>query len=111
MIAAESTRGVSRESPRAFTGFDLRTTLTLDDAVAARLKRLAAERQASFTAIVNEALRHGLAILTAPPAAAPYRTKARHLGPFEGADPTKLGQLDDQLDDLGRMGSADPATP
>jgi len=84
----------------------MRTTLTLDDAVAARLKRLAHSRRASFREVVNEALRRGIADLTAPAKPKPYRTRARRLGAFKGIDPTRLGQLDDEASDLNRMGRA-----
>lgn len=45
----------------------MRTTLTLDDDVAVRLERLREERDATLKAIVNEALRRGLARMEAPP--------------------------------------------
>ena len=46
----------------------MRTTLTLDDDVAALLARVRkASRQASLREIVNEALRHGLRIMTKRP--------------------------------------------
>ena len=38
----------------------MRTTLTIDDELALRLKRLQAERKATLKAIVNELLREGL---------------------------------------------------
>ncbi len=44
----------------------MRTTLTLDDDVAARLERLRAERRLPFRELVNEALRRGLAALDEP---------------------------------------------
>ena len=85
----------------------MRTTLTLDDAVAAQLKRLAHTRQVSFKETVNEALELGLREMTVPPAQKPYRTPARHLGAVKGIDPTKLGQIDDEDSDLHRMGMHD----
>ena len=45
----------------------MRTTLTLDDDVAATLKRLQRARDASLKDIVNDALRKGLSDLTARP--------------------------------------------
>ncbi len=47
----------------------MRTTLTLDDDVAAILKRLARTRHARLKDLVNEALRRGLASATAHPSA------------------------------------------
>jgi hypothetical protein len=53
----------------------MRTTLTLDDDVAAALLKIQKARKASLKTIVNEALRHGLPALTAPPAPKqPFRT-------------------------------------
>ena len=72
----------------------MRTTLTLDDAIAIRLKQVAHAQQSSFKDVVNEALARGLSELTAREEPKPYRTKARHLGPLKGVDPTKLGQVD-----------------
>ena len=45
----------------------MRTTLTLEDDVAALLKRLLKARDASLKQLVNEALRRGLRSLSAPP--------------------------------------------
>ena len=48
--------------------FDVvRTTLTLDDDVAARLTQLRDERRVPFRSLVNDALRRGLEALDAPP--------------------------------------------
>jgi hypothetical protein len=58
----------------------MRTTLTLDDDVAALLQRVREARKASLKDIVNEALRQGLQQLDAPPPRRPYRTPAVSLG-------------------------------
>jgi hypothetical protein len=59
----------------------MRTTLTLDDDVAARIERLRKTRKASFKEIVNEALREGLKHLAAPQERRiPFRTEAVDLG-------------------------------
>lgn len=47
----------------------MRTTLTLDDDVAARLQRVREERRLPLKQLVNEALRRGLAVLDGPPPA------------------------------------------
>lgn len=44
----------------------MRTTLTIDDDVAAELERLRRTRDASLKALVNEALRRGLGQLAVP---------------------------------------------
>ena len=58
----------------------MRTTLTLDDDVAALLKRLARTRNARFKEVVNEALRRGLAGTAAVPARETVRTTSVDLG-------------------------------
>ena len=59
----------------------MRTTLTLDDDVAAALDRLRKSRRASFRDLVNEALREGLRTLTTPPRKRTrFRTRTVNLG-------------------------------
>lgn len=59
----------------------MRTTLTLDDDVAAVVERLRKSRRQSLRQVVNEALREGLKQLDAPsPARKPFRTTAVDLG-------------------------------
>lgn len=59
----------------------MRTTLSLDDDVAALLERLRKEREESFKDLVNEALRRGLRQMSARrPKRQPFRTRAVDLG-------------------------------
>ena len=59
----------------------MRTTLTLDDDVAAMIERLRKRSGARAKQIVNEALRRGLAPMASPePARAAYRTPSTSLG-------------------------------
>lgn len=59
----------------------MRTTLTIDDDVAAELERLRRTRDASLKDLVNEALRHGLREMTeAPKKRKPFRTKSFDCG-------------------------------
>ena len=59
----------------------MRTTLTLDDDVAAKIERLRKTRNKSLKVLVNEALREGLKQLAAPPKRrVPFRTEAVDLG-------------------------------
>lgn len=68
----------------------MRTTLTLDDDVAALLRRVLARRKRSLKEVVNEALRHGLSRMTAPPKRpGAYRT------PGVGLGRCLVGSLDD----------------
>jgi len=59
----------------------MRTTLSLDDDVAALLARIRQARRAGLKDVVNEALRRGLKEMAAPKSrSAPYRTPSVSLG-------------------------------
>jgi hypothetical protein len=59
----------------------MRTTLTLDDDVAAALERVRRARDASLKDVVNDALRRGLNDMTArPKRREPFRTQSVELG-------------------------------
>ncbi|MGD9262702.1 MAG: CopG family transcriptional regulator [Desulfobacterales bacterium] len=59
----------------------MRTTLTIDDDVAAALERIRKTRKLSFKALVNDALRQGLKEMSRPPRKIkPYKTKPVSLG-------------------------------
>jgi len=76
----------------------MRTTLTLDDDVAARLKSAVKTRRKSFKAIVNETLRAGLAASEKRAASRRrYRTRGFDLGP------SLVGSLDNIEDVLSRV--------
>jgi hypothetical protein len=77
----------------------VRTTLTLDDDIAAKLRELAHRRRAPFRDVVNDVLRRGLTA---------QESRARDSRPFRvtvfrsrfrpGVDPLKLNQLSDELE-------------
>ncbi len=58
----------------------MRTTLTLDDDVAAKLKALTRRTGRAFRDVVNDALRRGLAQAAPARARTPFRVQARDLG-------------------------------
>ena len=59
----------------------MRTTITLDDDVAASLKRLEKRRGVKFKALVNEVLREGIKCLVTPPKKrGVFRTRSVDLG-------------------------------
>ncbi len=59
----------------------MRTTLTLEDDIVARIERLCRQRNASLEQVVNDALRLGLDHMESPePPAEPYRTRSASLG-------------------------------
>jgi hypothetical protein len=72
--------------------------MTLDKDVAAKLQQVARKRRQSFKAVVNDALRAGLAVLDKPAAPrAPFRTTGFELGP------SLVGSLDDVEGVLARV--------
>jgi Ribbon-helix-helix protein, copG family len=66
----------------------MRTTLTLDDDVAAQLERMRCARDVSLKELVNEALRRGLRGMSAPPKKGKgFPTQTFHMGkPLIGID-------------------------
>ena len=77
---------------------NVRTTLTLDDELADKLKALAERERKPFRQVVNEVVRRGLQSKGSRSQAAPFE-----LSPFRsafrpGVDPMKLNQLVDELE-------------
>ena len=58
----------------------MRTTLTLDDDVAAKIKRQVRKTGRSFRDVVNDTLRRGLASVPSAGPRPPFRVRARDLG-------------------------------
>jgi hypothetical protein len=75
----------------------MRTTVTLDEDVAARVKRLAAERGVSFKEALNALLRAGLDDPSRR--ARRYRAPTRRLGARPGIDLDKALALAGSLED------------
>lgn len=72
----------------------MRTTLTIDDDVAAELERLRQSRNASLKDMVNDALRRGLRDMAAPPKKRrPFRTRSYNVG----------GVLVKNIDNIGEL--------
>jgi plasmid stability protein len=63
----------------------MRTTLTLDDDVAAKLKAESRRAGRSFRDVVNETLRRGLASQRASSRRQPFKVEARDLGHLKPA--------------------------
>ena len=75
----------------------MRTTLTLEDGLAVRLRAAARKRNLSFKEIVNEALRKGLQTIAQPKMAKPFRVRPLSMGVTAGIDYDKINQfLDDE---------------
>lgn len=73
----------------------MRTTVTLDDDLAAQLKDRAHARGVPFKTEINEAIRSGLEKSREP---TPYRVKTKRMG-VPKVDLTKATQLAGQLED------------
>lgn len=76
----------------------MRTTVTLDPDLGAKLRSLARERGVSFTEALNSALRRGLATGAAG-STRPYRLPSRRLGLRQGVDLEHALRLAGELED------------
>jgi predicted transcriptional regulator len=75
----------------------VRTTLTLDADVAARLDQVARKQRRPMKTIVNAALRAGLAAIEQTAPSRTFKTTGFHLGP------SLVGSLDDVEEVLARV--------
>jgi hypothetical protein len=75
----------------------MRTTVTLDPDVAAKLRAVSRERGVSFKAALNEAVRAGLD--GGRPSARPYQVRSRPLGVRQGVDLDKALSLAGEMED------------
>jgi plasmid stability protein len=77
----------------------MRTTLTLDEDVAAKLRAESRRSGRSFRDVVNETLRRGLAERRIAPARKPFRIAARDLGNLrQGLSLDNIGELIEQVE-------------
>ncbi|HVT18265.1 MAG TPA: ribbon-helix-helix protein, CopG family [Thermoanaerobaculia bacterium] len=77
----------------------MRTTLTLDDDVARRLRERARRSGASFKEVVNATLRRGLRSGEKPSPRLPrFVVEPKACGFRSGVDPLRLNQLNDELE-------------
>ncbi len=74
----------------------MRTTLTLDDDLAAALKEQAHRSGVPFKHVVNDALRRGLSPVLAE-VESDYEVRPHDSGFKPGVDPLRLNQLNDSL--------------
>jgi hypothetical protein len=72
----------------------MRTTITLEDDVAASLKRLGKRRGVKFKTLVNEALREGIKSMMAPAKKrSEYRTRSVDLGSCRAANVDNVAEV------------------
>jgi len=86
---------------RLFTHYDasVRTTLTIDDDLAAALRDRARVSGRSFKAVVNEVMRNGLTVGDKPVVRqSRFKVDSARRGFLPGVDPLKLNQLVDELE-------------
>jgi len=77
----------------------VRTTLTLDEDIAAKLRSIARRTGRAFREVVNETLRRGLVGSAHPPARRTFRVEARDLGRRRpGLNMDNIGELLDQVE-------------
>ncbi len=76
---------------------NVRTTVTLDPDVAAKLKQVARDRGVSFKAALNDAVRAGLGTEARSPRR--YRLRTRKMGAMRGVDLDKALRLAAELED------------
>lgn len=77
----------------------MRTTVTLDDDVGARVQELAHRERTSFKRVLNALVRRSLDAYDNPAANdAPFVVHPRRGGFRPGVDPLKLNQLVDQIE-------------
>lgn len=76
----------------------MRTTLSIDDDVLERARRVARETGRPQRIVINEALRIGLEAAEKPLERRPYKTDARELGLREGYDLDNVQELLSRLD-------------
>jgi hypothetical protein len=82
---------------------DVRTTLTLDEDIAARLADEARRSGRSFKDTVNDALRGGLDAARRRPPGGKFQVHAKDLGPLRG--PLQLDSIARLLDDVDSPGA------
>lgn len=76
----------------------MRTTLTLDDALAESLKREAARSGRSFKETVNDSIRLGLSATRAARELPPFRVRPRDLKPRPGIDFENVSALLEEVE-------------
>ncbi len=76
----------------------MRTTLTLDEDVAAKLKAESRKTGRPFRDTVNSCLRVGLSVRKQSAAARPFRVKARDMGLRPGINIDRVSALLDELE-------------
>lgn len=88
----------------------MRTTLTLEPAVAERLKREAAQTERSFKEVVNDALKRGLN-MAPPKKRKPFKVKPIQSAYHGGVDRMSFNRLADELEIEAWIAKHGPPAP
>lgn len=81
----------------------MRTTLTIDDNLDARVRSYARARHMKYKDAINEALERGLERLEVQEAAPDFVVESADFGLAPGVDPAKFNQLYDELESSGSL--------
>ena len=76
----------------------MRTTLTIDDDIAAKINAEMRRSGKSFKETVNDALRMGLSVRKGLKSAEPFKVRARPLGTYPGLNYDDIGELLEQIE-------------
>jgi hypothetical protein len=79
----------------------MRTTLSLDDDVAAQLEAWREKQNLSFKQAVNSVLRRGLSEVSRPKARKPFRTKPMDMGACRFANLDNIWEVLDEAENAG----------
>lgn len=72
----------------------MRTTVTIDDDIAAKLQvEMRRQRSGNFKQILNDVLRRGLLVRRELAASKPFRVRARRMGKVQGLNYDNVGEL------------------
>lgn len=78
---------------------NMRTTVTIDDDVAAKLEvEMRKQRSGNFKQVLNDVLRRGLLVRRELAATKPFRVRARRMGPIQGLNYDNVGELLESLE-------------
>ncbi|NBB89795.1 MAG: hypothetical protein GVY23_01145 [Spirochaetes bacterium] len=76
----------------------MRTTLTVNDDIDRRLRKIAREQNRSYKAVLNEALAQGIEALEVAEPREQYQVESAAFGLKPGIDPARLNQVYDELE-------------
>ena len=72
----------------------MRTTVTIDDDVAAKLEaEMRRQRSGNFKQVLNDVLRRGLLVRRELAGSKPFRVRARRMGKLQGLNYDNVGEL------------------